>query len=112
MAIVEQKIGIVGGTGKMGKWFAQLFIKAGYEVLVAGRKTSLTSVEIARQCDVVIISVPIEKTVEIIKDIGPLIPEHGVMMDLTSIKTEPVSAMLEYSRAEVVGIHPLSALVT
>ena len=107
MAIVVQKIGIIGGTGKMGKWFAQLFMKVGYEVLISGRTTPLTAIDIAKQCDVVVISVPIEKTIDVIKETGPLISKNGVMMDLTSIKSDPVSAMLEFSSAEVVGIHPL-----
>ncbi|MBN2062454.1 MAG: prephenate dehydrogenase/arogenate dehydrogenase family protein [Deltaproteobacteria bacterium] len=107
MAIVEQKIGIVGGTGRMGRWFAQLLIKTGYEVLLSGQDTSLTAVELAKQCDVVVISVPIGKTIDVIKEIAPLLPKNGVMMDLTSIKSGPISAMLEFSSSEVVGIHPL-----
>ena len=67
------KAGIIGGTGKMGRLFAKVFEKAGYEVLVSGRKTVITSTDIAEQCDIVIISVPIRETVRVISEIAPLL---------------------------------------
>ena len=33
--------------------------------------------------------------------------EDSLLMDLTSLKVEPVKAMLESSRSEVIGLHPL-----
>jgi prephenate dehydrogenase len=61
----------------------------------------------ARRCEVVVISVPVAQTVSVIKEIGPLVSEKGVLIDLTSIKKDPMEAMLRYSCAEVVGTHPL-----
>lgn len=101
------KVGIVGGTGRMGSWFADLSEQFGLEVLRVGRKTPLTPEEMAPKCDVVVISVPISSTVEVIKKIGPLVPDNSLLMDLTSIKERPMEAMLKYSRAQVVGAHPL-----
>lgn len=107
MGLTHPKVGIVGGTGRMGSWLAGLLEGCGFTVLRAGRKTNLTPTEMARQCDVVVISVPIADTVRIIKEIGPLVSEKGLLMDLTSVKKESLEAMLKYSRAEVVGVHPL-----
>lgn len=107
MAFVEPKIGIIGGTGKMGGWLAGLFQKEGLEVILSGRTTTMSAMDVARQCNVVAVSIPIEKTVDMIREIGPAVPEDCLMMDLTSIKAAPVNAMLKYTRAEVVGIHPL-----
>ncbi len=61
------KAGIIGGTGKMGQLFVPVFGRAGYEVLVAGRSTPLTSEDLARLCDLVIVSVPIRDTVQVIE---------------------------------------------
>jgi prephenate dehydrogenase len=61
----------------------------------------------ARSCDVVVISVPILETIRVIREIGALVPETGLLMDLTSVKKGPLEAMLKYCRGEVVGIHPL-----
>ena len=101
------KVGIVGGTGRMGSWFADLVQPYSSEVFRVGRTTDLTPSEMARRCEVVVISVPVARTINMIREIGPLVSEKGVLMDLTSIKKKPVEAMLRYSRAEVVGTHPL-----
>lgn len=107
MGLTQPTVGIVGGTGRTGSWFANLFERHGLRALRAGRKTRLTPSALARQSDVVVISVPIAKTVEVIREIGPMVREDGLLMDLTSIKKGPMEAMLKYSRAEVVGGHPL-----
>ncbi|HII76833.1 MAG TPA: prephenate dehydrogenase/arogenate dehydrogenase family protein [Methanolinea sp.] len=100
------KIGIIGGTGKMGAFFREVFENAGWVVHVSGRSTGLRAADIARVCDVVMVSVPIRETVGMIRSIAPLLSEEQVFCDLTSLKSEPVEAMLA-SRARVVGLHPM-----
>jgi prephenate dehydrogenase len=100
------KAGIIGGTGKMGKLFAPVFKRAGYEVIVSGRSTSMTKEEIAETCDLVIVSVPIRDTVRVIEEIAPIMSEHQILCDFTSLKVAPVAAMLE-SKAQVIGLHPM-----
>jgi prephenate dehydrogenase len=100
------KAGIIGGTGKMGRFFTPVFERAGYEVLVSGRSTSLTNIDLAEKCDLVIVSVPIHDTVRVIEEITPVLKKEQVLCDFTSLKTEPVAAMLK-SRAQVIGLHPL-----
>jgi prephenate dehydrogenase len=100
------RVGIIGGTGKIGSWFARFFAERGYPVLVSGRRTSLTNAGLVRDCTIVIVSVPIASTVDVIREIAPLLRSEQLVMDLTSLKEEPVSAMLA-SAAEVIGLHPL-----
>jgi prephenate dehydrogenase len=100
------KAGIIGGTGKMGRLFGPVFERAGYEVLVSGRSTPLTNTRLAEQCDIVIVSVPIHDTVRVIEEIAPLLKKDQLLCDFTSLKTLPVTAMLE-SKASVIGLHPL-----
>lgn len=100
------KAGIIGGTGRMGQFFVPVFERAGYDVLVSGRKTALTNADIARQCDLVIVSVPIRDTVRVIEEIAPLLARNQLLCDLTSLKVRPVEAMLN-SKANVVGLHPM-----
>lgn len=100
-------IGIIGGTGAMGQWFAEFFRDNGYRVHVTGRRTGLAFKDLATHCAVVIISVPIGVTCETIAQIGPWMNEDALLMDLTSLKTEPVQAMLKASPSEVIGLHPL-----
>ena len=100
------KAGIIGGTGKMGRLFAGVFKRAGYDVLVSGRTTAMTPRAIAEQCELIIVSVPIRETVRVIQEIAPLLREDQTLCDLTSLKTLPVAAMLA-SKARVIGLHPV-----
>lgn len=103
----EIQVGIIGGTRGMGKWFADYLKAQGYIVHVAGRTSGITRAEMAAACKVVVISVPIKDTVDIIGEIGPLLPKESLLMDLTSLKAASVAAMVESSAAEVIGCHPL-----
>ncbi len=100
-------VAVIGGGGAMGRCIAGLFSDLGHTVLIADLDTELTPVEAAKSADVVVISVPIDCTVDVIRQVGPHVREDAVMTDITSIKTEPVRAMLEATRANVVGMHPL-----
>jgi prephenate dehydrogenase len=100
-------IGIVGGTGGIGKWFSTFFAAEGYAVHVTGRSTGMPLPELAATCRIVIVAVPMAYMIDVIREVGPLLPEETLLMDLTSLKEEPVRAMLAASRAEVIGCHPL-----
>ncbi|WP_292395167.1 prephenate dehydrogenase/arogenate dehydrogenase family protein [Methanoculleus sp. UBA303] len=98
--------GIIGGTGQMGRFFAGVFEAAGWEVIVSGTATPLTNRDVAEVADLVMVSVPIRTTVGVIREVAGLLSEEQVFCDLTSLKVEPVRAMLS-SRAEVIGLHPM-----
>ncbi len=100
------KVGIVGGTGRMGRFFADVFDRAGYEVAVSGRRTPRSARHLAADCDIIMVSVPIRQTVQVIREIAPILTKGQLFCDLTSLKTDPVNAMLE-SAAEVIGLHPM-----
>ncbi len=101
------QIGIIGGYGGMGRIFADLFRQEGYRVHCSGRRRGPDIPTMARTCNVVIVSVPIGITREVIEQLGPHMKKDALLMDLTSLKTEPVKAMLLASPAEVIGLHPL-----
>ena len=99
-------IGIIGGKGQMGSVFAEFFREQNFPVLISDQRTSLTNRALAQKADVVIISVPIEKTLGVIKSIALHVLPSSLFMDLTSIKEKPVQAMLA-SKASVIGLHPM-----
>ncbi len=101
------EIGIIGGTGGIGKWFADFFTRTDHTVLVSGRTGGISVPELVTSCRIVIVAVPIAATLDVIRRAGPLLPEDALLMDLTSLKEEPVKAMLAATRAEVIGCHPL-----
>lgn len=91
----------------MGFWFTRFFERQGLRVLGAGLTGSPSPAELARRCDVLVISVPIAATLPVIRDLAPLVRPGALLTDLTSIKAEPVREMLARSDAQVVGGHPL-----
>lgn len=99
-------IGIIGGKGKMGNYFANFFERNKYKVLISDRKTRLSNKKLASKADVVIVSVPIERTEEVIRQIAPYVKESSLLMDLTSVKEKPMKAM-EKCRGSYLGCHPL-----
>lgn len=99
-------IGIVGGQGQMGRLFADYFRTLGIEILISDLGTKLTNTELAKNSDIVIISVPINCTEKVIKEVLPHMRKDSAIMDLTSIKEEPVKWMLK-GDCEVMGMHPM-----
>ncbi len=100
-------IAIVGGKGGMGQCMARLFGDLGHAVMIADVDTELTPIEAAEHADVVVISVPIEKTEEVIRAVGPHVREDALLMDVTSVKQAPLDAMLASTKASVAGTHPM-----
>jgi prephenate dehydrogenase len=104
---MKRTIGIIGGEGKMGRWLNRFFSAIGCSVLSADRQTALTSDDLARCCDVLVLSVPIDAAIQIARSIGPLLRSTQLLTDVCSLKHEIVSAMADATPAEVVGMHPL-----
>jgi prephenate dehydrogenase len=100
-------IGIIGGQGKMGRWFDRFFSELGHQVRVADRNTVETPEDLARTCEVVLVAVPLQHTVQMVRTIGPLVREEALLMDIASLKSEMVRTMLEVSNSGVIGTHPL-----
>ena len=105
---VEPKtVAIIGGEGGMGGSLRTLFADLGHEVLSADLKTRLRPKDAAASADVVVISVPIRETRTVIEELGPLVREDALLMDVTSIKIDPMQAMLTSTKASVLGTHPM-----
>lgn len=100
-------VAIIGGKGGIGRRMEQLFRELGHTVLIVDVDTALTAPEAAARADVTLISVPISLTEQVISEVGPHVPEHGLLMDVTSIKGAPLDAMLRATRGSVVGTHPM-----
>jgi len=115
------KILIIGGTGETGRWFAEFYKKHGFDVVVWGvnnRKDIAQDLGVQfasdldaeiKKSDIVLISVPINIAEEIIEEIAPKMPAGSLLMDITSIKTGPVKAMIKYAPldVEILGTHPM-----
>ena len=105
--VEPRTVAIIGGRGGMGQCIEALFAELGHAVMIADLDTRLSPAEAAATADVVVISVPIDATADVIAQLGPLVRDDALLMDVTSTKAEPVRQMLEATNASVVGTHPL-----
>jgi chorismate mutase/prephenate dehydrogenase len=105
--VEARTVAIIGGHGQMGRVLVRMFGDLGHRVLVSDLDTSLSPADAAANADVVVVSVPIDVTEEAIRAVGPYVRDDALLMDVTSIKQAPVTAMLESTRASVLGTHPM-----
>ena len=91
----------------MGALVARMFGDLGHSVLVADHETELKPGDAAQVADVTVISVPIDVTPQVIREVGPRLRPESLLMDVTSVKSEPMQVMLESTPAFVVGTHPM-----
>lgn len=113
---------IIGGTRGLGKWFAE-HLKNDFNIRITSRdentgkpvadeigvEYSNNNIEAIKDADIIIFSVPIEYMVETIKEVAPHAPEGSLLMDVTSVKTEPAEALEKYApeNAEILPCHPM-----
>lgn len=120
--VINMKIGIIGGSDGLGKTLVYYF-RDEFEVTITardhpkGRKVAEelnvkyveSNKQLASASDMLIISVPINITPSVIREVAPFMKKGSVMIDVTSIKEEPLKAMEEYlpSNVEYIPTHPI-----
>lgn len=119
----DMRIAIIGGSGEFGRIFARLFKDEGHDVVITGRDAAKgervakelsvgftnDDAKAAEEGDIVIISVYIENTVEVIRQVAPHVRSGCLLMDVTSVKVEPCRAMRKFAKrgVEIIGTHPM-----
>ena len=98
---------VVGGGGSMGRYFVRWFRDAGYRVRTLDRDDWGRAADLCRDVNLVLLCVPIGVTGTVARRLGPYLPPTCVLADITSLKTEPLHAMLSAHSGPVVGLHPL-----
>ena len=107
-------IGIVGSAGAYGRWLRRFFEERMGLVVLGHDPAAVDGDSIERLLDaaeVLVFSTPIRRTVDTIdawRERSDGREAGRLWLDVTSIKDAPVAAMLR-SRAEVVGLHPMTA---
>lgn len=115
------RVAIIGGSGKMGRWFANFLLKDGKEVVITGRNESklldakrelgvevATNAEAVKQADVILVSVPIDNFESVVQELQPYINPKQVVIDITSVKVFPVEIMHKHIKTGLtLGTHPV-----
>lgn len=105
--VAPQKITIIGGRGRMGRFFTNQFAIAGHIVSVLENEDWNRADELLGSADLVMVSVPIECTTEAIARAAQYLTPNTALCDITSLKVEPVRAMLDHHSGPVMGLHPM-----
>ncbi|MGL4622394.1 MAG: prephenate dehydrogenase/arogenate dehydrogenase family protein, partial [Chroococcidiopsis sp.] len=103
----SRKITIIGGRGRMGKFFTQHLSTTGHQVSTLGNQDWDRASQLLGEAELVIVSVPIERTVAVIERAAKYLSPTTALADITSIKAQPVQAMLANHAGAVMGLHPM-----
>ena len=112
---------MVGGTGRMGRFFAGFAALQGAQVKIAGRSlknSKKTADEMgvlpgtildAAESDIVIISVPVRETERVAVEAASFMKSGSLLVDVSSVKTGVSDQIAARTSAgiEYVSIHPL-----
>ncbi len=116
------RVAIIGGSGKMGRWFANFLLKEGTEVIITGRnerklleakrqlgvEATTNNVKAVEGADAILLSVPIDNFEEVVEQVSPYLRPEQVIIDITSIKVFPVETMHKHIKTGLtLGTHPV-----
>jgi prephenate dehydrogenase len=113
------RVAIVGGTGRMGKWFAQFLKEQGFTVTISGRtlektlkiakemrvEPAISNIQAVKRADFVVVSVPLEKTGEVINEVSSQMKKGAILFDIASIKGGILDKL---KKAQTFGIRTIS----
>ena len=117
------KVAVIGGAGRMGRWFARHFINQGEEVVISdirrseaesvakstGAKVAENSLGAVKKADLVVVSTPIEATPSLLEEISPALRSSATVMEISSLKSKvvPVLGRIAERGVKTVSVHPL-----
>lgn len=97
---------VVGGAGQLGGLFSSLLTLSGYRVEVLEKDDWANAERLLQDAGLVVVAVPIDQTLRVIQQL-PKLSDDCLLVDLTSIKAEPLAAMLMAHQGPVLGLHPM-----
>jgi len=122
--MMKKKFLIIGGSGGMGKLFGKYFKQHGFDVTIYARnrerlKEAATEMGVnyefslersVKEADIVMVTIPISSTPEIIKKVGPYLKENALIFDITSIKKAVFEALEDLKNkfpVNCISLHPM-----
>ncbi|MGF1486508.1 MAG: bifunctional chorismate mutase/prephenate dehydrogenase [Prochloraceae cyanobacterium] len=103
----SKRITIIGGKGMMGRFFTARLSAAGHDVKILESHDWERAEQLLNSADLVLVCVPIECSIEVIKKASKYLSPDTALADIASIKSPIVKAMLEYHNGPVMGLHPM-----
>ena len=120
--MIKMNVGIIGGSDGLGKTLVYYF-RDEFNVYITGRDHKKgneiadeldvnyieSNADLASISDVLVISVPIQYTSDVIREVAPFMKSGSLMVDVTSVKEEPSKTMAEVlgDNVEYIPTHPI-----
>lgn len=101
------RVVVVGGDGQLGSLFTQMLRLSGYQVSSVDKNDWEGADKVFKDAGMVLVTVPINVTCDVIKSKLTNLSDHCILADLTSVKVKPLAAMLAAHKGPVVGMHPM-----
>lgn len=105
--VKPRRVTVIGGQGVMGRFFSQQFFDAGHHISILDVHDWQQAEFLLGKADLVLICVPIDCTLEVIRQASKYLTPDTALADITSIKSPIVTAMLEHHTGAVMGLHPM-----
>lgn len=102
-----RRVVIVGGAGQMGRRFKGWMADSGHDVRSLDLANQHEAPSLLAWADLVLLSVPIDRTDAAIAAYAPMLRPDAALADLTSLKEKPLAAMLARHPGPVLGLHPM-----
>lgn len=117
--MLGKNITIIGGSGGMGKVFGKFFKKHGFKITLYARnreKLKTIAKELGvyyenslersvKGADIIMISIPIASTPNMIQKISPLLKKNALLIDISSLKNVVINTM-----ENVIKTYPINCL--
>jgi chorismate mutase/prephenate dehydrogenase len=106
---------VIGGSGKMGHWFAGFLDSQGYDVTIADPQQGVGEFhwvpdwqQTRDEFDVTVVAAPVNATAQILEDFGNA-SRRGLVFDVASLKSPlaPALRRLAEQGLHVTSIHPM-----
>ena len=122
--MLGKQITIIGGSGGMGRVFGKYFKERGFHVTLYARdkiklervsqelnvNNSINLEECVKNADIIMISIPIKETTEMVDKVAPLMKQNALIFDITSLKIQVYKALKKASKQypiNCVSLHPM-----
>lgn len=117
-----KRVAILGGTGKMGRWFAGFLKDKDFNVAIHSRSPEraaeaaqelgveyIKSIDAVRDFDMVIVSTSLSSTATTVREVAKKMKPNAVLFDIASVKGDVINALEEARKRGVraISVHPL-----
>lgn len=103
----RRRVTLIGGDGRMGRFFRKQLLGAGHQVQVLERNDWAEAEQLLGTAELVLICVPIAEVLTTVRQTVPYLHPSAVLADIASIKEPIVQEMLAHHPGPVLGLHPM-----